>query len=165
MKIAFKLSAALLKTALTDLRRPHVFAGERVGFLICRPTRLRDGGLLIIAHAFAGVADADYVDDPPAVVTMGSDAIRKALQTAYSQRASMFHLHIHEHPGRPNFSTTDRRETTRFVPDFWNVQPALPHGAIVLSQDSAFGKCWIPGEKEPAAISEFVSVGIPMRKL
>lgn len=165
MKIRFKISHELLKAAFADLRRRHMFALERVGFFICRPAHRTKGGLLLLGQEFCPVADEDYVDNPKAGATMGPDAIRKALQTAYNREASMFHVHIHEHLGRPVFSTTDHRETARFVPDFWNVQRELPHGAIVLSKDSACGKCWIPGKDDPMEISEFVSVGVPMRRL
>ncbi|MBZ5494571.1 MAG: hypothetical protein LAO76_26905 [Acidobacteriia bacterium] len=165
MKIKFKIQRELLKSAMANLRRRHVFAAERVGFFLCRPSHLPEDGLLILAQGFHAVADEDYLNDPKAGATMGSHAIRKALEAAYNQGASMFHVHIHEHRGKPGFSSIDSRETARFVPDFWNVQPALPHGAIVLSQDSAFGKCWMPDKVDPTDISEFISVGVPMRRL
>jgi hypothetical protein len=165
MKISFKISHELLTAAFADLRRRHMFALERVGFFICRPAHFAENGLLLLAQEFCAVADEDYVDNPRAGATMGPDAIRKALQTAYNRGASMFHVHIHEHLGKPVFSTTDHRETARFMPDFWNVQRQLPHGAIVLSKNSACGKCWIPERKDPVEISNFVSVGVPMRRL
>jgi hypothetical protein len=165
MNVRFKIPGELLKAAMANLRRRHVFAAERVGFFLCRPAHLAEDGLLVLAQDFHAVADEDYLDDPRAGATMGPAAIRKALQKTYSQRASMFHIHIHEHLGKPGFSGTDSRETARFVPDFWNVQHDLPHGAIVLSQDSAYGRCWIPGKDDPVEISEFVAVGVPMRRL
>ncbi len=165
MRITLKVRGDLLIAVMANLRRRHVFAAERVGFLLCRPAHLPGSGLLLLAQAFHAVADEDYLDDPTAGATMGPDAIRKALQIAYNKGASMFHVHIHEYKGKPGFSSTDSRETTRFVPDFWHVQPDLPHGAIVLSKDSAYGRCWIPGKKRPEEISEFVSVGVPMRRL
>jgi hypothetical protein len=165
MKVSFKITRELLKAAMANLRRRHVFAAERVGFFQCRPAHLTEDGLLVVAQDFHAVADEDYLDDPKAGATMGPAAIRKALQTAYNRGASMFHVHIHEHAGRPGFSGTDSRETSRFVPDFWNVQPGLPHGAIVLSKDSACGRCWISGKEDPVEISEFVVIGVPMRRL
>jgi hypothetical protein len=165
MRIIFKIRRDLLGMVLADLRRPHAFAAERVGFLLCRPAALSDNGLLIVANGFHGVADEDYLDDPGAGATMGPAAIRKALQLSYTTSASMFHVHIHEHAGKPGFSRTDARETAHFVPDFWNVQPTLAHGAIVFSADSAFGKCWLPELPTAIEISEFVLVGVPMRRL
>lgn len=48
---------------------------------------------------------------------------------------SMVHVHLQEHRGRPGFSRTDLSENALFVPDFWNVQPNLPHGAVVFRFD------------------------------
>jgi hypothetical protein len=165
MRVLFKITERLLGEVKTQLGRPHPFASERVGFLLCRVGLLDGGDLIILSHSLHDVADEDYIDDSTVGAMMGPDAIRKALQVAYRQQASMFHVHLHLHQGRPGFSRTDERETARFVPDFWNVQPELPHGAIVFSGDSACGKCWIPGRKAPAEISRFGVVGIPSRRL
>ena len=121
--------------------------------------------MVILAHDLHEVADGDYLDDPGVGAMMGPNAIRKALQTSYNCQASVFHVHLHLHRGRPRFSGVDESETARFVPDFWNVQPELPHGAIVFSEDSACGKSWIPGLEAPVDISQFSVVGIPTRKL
>ncbi len=165
MRILFKITGRLLGEVKARLARPHAFASERVGFLLCRVGLLDGGGLIVLSHSLHDVADEDYIDDPTVGAMMGPAAIRKALQTAYQQQASMFHVHLHLHCGRPRFSRIDERETAKFVPDFWNVQPELPHGAIVFSDDSACGECWIPGRKGPAEISQFGVVGVPSRKL
>jgi hypothetical protein len=165
MRIIFKITESMLSSAVADLRRRHVFAAERVGFLLCRPARLPGNGIAVLAGGFRSVADEDYLNDPTAGATMGPDAIRKALQLSYRSGASMFHVHIHEHKGKPRFSGVDKHETGLFVPDFWHVQPELPHGAIVLSEDSAFGVCWLPNADQPTEITDFISVGVPIRRL
>jgi hypothetical protein len=164
MKIVFKITTRLLRDLKVQLTRPHAFAAERVGFLLCRVGLLDNAGLVVLAHSLHDVADEDYLDAPTVGAMMGPDAIRKALQIAYQQQASMFHVHLHLHDGRPRFSGIDEREMAKFVPDFWNVQPDLPHGAIVFSDDSACGRCWIPGDV-PADISQFRTVGIPSMKI
>ena len=93
---------------------------------------------------------------------MGADAIRKALQLAYGLKRSMFHVHAHEHEGRPWFSPTDLRENRKFMLDFWHVRPEYPHGALVLSLDSAAGLCWVQANRKPFRISDFDVVGSPM---
>jgi hypothetical protein len=162
MRVLFKISQALRHETMSALRSPHPFAAERVAFLKCRLSST-GSRLIILAHSLHHVADEDYLNDPSAGATMGPAAIRKALQVAYLEQPAMFHVHIHEHKGKPGFSSIDTRETALFVPDFWNVQPDLPHGAIVLSQDSAWGKCWYPGRRRPIDIDDFTFVGIPMR--
>lgn len=162
MKIIFKISSKLFKDIQMDLARPHDVAAERVGFVGCPVSDIKNG-LMILAENYYQVADDDYLDDQSVGAMMGPDAIRKALQTAYNHRLSMFHIHSHDHYGTPWFSRLDLRENTKFVPDFWNVQPNFPHGALVFSLDRAAGLCWIPRKKRPFRIDEIVIVGAPMK--
>jgi hypothetical protein len=67
-------------------------------------------------------------------------------------------VHMHEHKGQPGFSSTDRREQLKYVPDFFKVRRQLPHGAIVLSHDRAIGRAWL-NPKTTVNISEFNIVG------
>jgi hypothetical protein len=165
MRIRFKITRRLFTSVQTDLLRQHAFAAERVGWLSCRVGDAVDGSLLVIAHDYHPVADGDYLDDRSVGAMMGPSAIRTALQLALSRKASMFHVHLHDHDGRPRFSGVDIRETAKFVPDFWHVRPELPHGAVVLSRDAACGQCWYPGRREPQAIAELVIVGAPMVRI
>src|SRR5262249_36325693 len=141
----------------------HPFAAERVGFISCGPASLNGKGVLILARAYHPVEDSDYVDDRTVGARIGLNALRKALQFCYRTPVSMFHVHLHEHFGQPRLSKTDVRETANFVPDFWNVQPTLPHGALVFSHDSAVGHCWVPGSGMPVEIQEFNIVRCPMQ--
>jgi hypothetical protein len=161
MRTILKLTSKLHDDLFQRLREPHDFAGERVAFLKCRPA-MSATSLLLLAGGIHHVEDDDYVDDPSAGATIGRSGLRKALQASYTEAISMVHVHLHEHRGRPGFSRTDFRENALFVPDFWNVQPDLPHGALVFSLDSAVGQCWIPGSTAPVGI-EVAIVGIPMR--
>src|SRR5881396_2701883 len=115
MRVFFKITDILFRDICSDLRRPHPVAGERVGFILCR-SATRPGLLLVLAASYLAVDDADYVDLPPAVATIGSSAIRKALQAAYTDGWSIFHVHVHEHRGIPGFSGIDRREMARLIP-------------------------------------------------
>ncbi len=75
----------------------------------------------------------------------------------------MFHIHLHDHTGIPKFSKTDSREAAKFVPDFFNVQPNFPHGALILSKDSVVARCWYRLTETPAWISKITFVGSPMK--
>lgn len=86
---------------------------------------------------------------------MNSSAIRKAIQFSYKHRRAIFHVHRHEHKGMPQFSPIDLSESAKFIPNFWNVQPNLPHGIIVLSYDSMAGLCWHPSYDELVSIDQF----------
>jgi hypothetical protein len=161
MTIHFKILATLRDQIQRDLRRRHAFAAERVGFISCVPAKT-PSGLLIAAVGYHPVADADYLPDRRVGAMMGPAAIRKALQFAYNHPVSMFHVHLHDHCGSPGFSGTDFRETQAFVPDFFKVQASLPHGALVLSQDSAVARCWRMAGAAPEWISKITVVGSPL---
>lgn len=162
MRVAFKITRALLGKVLDDLHRSHSFAAERVGFLLCRVGALKPSGWVVLAHDFQPVADEDYLRDRTVGAMMGPAAIRKAMQVAFSNEVCMFHVHLHDRHGQPWFSGIDLRETLKFVPDFWHVRPQLVHGAVVLSLDSAAGLCWHPRYSRPFRFSDISIVGAPM---
>jgi hypothetical protein len=162
MNIHFKLTTVLIRAIRTDLARRHEVAAERVGFISCRVASTNEG-IVVLAEGYHPVADEDYLDDPRVGAMMGPAAIRKALQFAYGERVAMFHVHMHKHRGNPWFSGLDLKENAKFVPDFWNVRPEFPHGAIVLSSDSVAGLCWYPQAMKPIRIGNFTMVGTPMQ--
>lgn len=159
MRVLFKITSPLVESVREDLVRPHEFAAERVGFLICGVGRLQPNGLIILAHDYHPVANDDYVDDPSVGALMGSEAIRKAMQLAYNSKVAMFHVHLHDHTGCPWPSSTDRREAAKFVPDFWHVRPEMPHGTVIVSRNSLSGRCWYPNHPSPISFSEARIVG------
>ena len=153
----FRATAGLLWTVRQDLRRPHSFAPERVGFITVKAAQARDH-LVLLAHGYHSVADDDYVDDPRVGAMMGQEAIRKGLDLALLEKVGIFHVHEHGHKGRPRFSRVDLTEQANFVPDFFKVRPEMPHGAIVLSHDRATGRVWLAPDAVEE-IREFNSVG------
>jgi hypothetical protein len=166
MTVLFRARDDLFKAVRHDLHRRHPFAAERVGFLLCRAGSLTGDGLVILAGGYHSVEDDDYLDDPKVGAMMGPAAIRKGMQRAYNggaQDIGLFHVHMHEHRGVPGFSRVDLTESMKFVPDFFNAVPAMPHGAIVLSLDRAVGLCWRKRGNSPVAIDRFASVGAPLR--
>lgn len=162
MIIQFKITRKLLDEVRRDLDRRHPFAAERVGFISCKVGALPAGGVVILAHAHHPVEDDDYLDDPTVGAMMGPGAIRKAMQRAYNENVSMFHVHMHDHLGTPWFSKIDIREAKKFVPDFWNVRPEMPHGALVFSMDSVAGLCWLPQTHQVEMVSKISIVGAPL---
>jgi hypothetical protein len=164
MNIHFKLTTPLLEDIITDLRRPHPFAEERAGFIGCKTSASRNG-ILVLAHTYLRLPDNWYVNDPNFGCVFNADAMRAAMQFALANDSSMFHVHLHDYSGATWFSRPDLQESSKFVPDFWNVKPALPHGALVLTPDGAAGLCWYPGQKYPARICQITAIGFPMKFL
>ncbi len=161
MTVQVKITEQLRDRVFADLLRPHPFAAERVGFISCRPA-VAGSGVLLLASGFHAVADDDYLPDLRVGAMMGSAAIRKALQLAYGEQISMLHVHLHDHLGQPGFSRTDLRETEKFVPDFFHVRPELPHGALILSRDSAVARCWMEKARRPIWADKITIVGSPL---
>jgi hypothetical protein len=162
MNTTFKANSALFAAMRQDLRRPHPFAHERIGFLSAG-IAATDEGLLILARSYRPIADEDYLPDSSVGAMMNAAAIRKALQWAMSERVAIFNVHSHGGRGVPGFSGIDLRESAKYVPDFFKLAASRPHGAIVLSNDAAYGKIWF-NKSETSIISKFVEVGAPLRK-
>ena len=163
MKKIFRISDQLLKTIHKDLSRKHQFALERVGFISCKHAEV-SGAVIFIADHYHPIADEDYLNSREAGAMMGPTAIRKALQYAYNESVSMFHVHRHEHYGKPSFSKLDIKESAKFIPDFWKVRPEFDHGTLVLSHDSAFGLTWDKEQKAPQVFTEINVIGRPIWK-
>lgn len=164
MKVLLKIPRSLLLQFHDDLRRPHAFAHERVGFLTAGATELSDGRILMLAREYRSVDDEDYEFDPSCGARIGGHAFRKALQRAYRARSALFHVHSHGGVGNPAFSEIDLRSGGEFVPGFFEAIPSMPHGMIVLSDDRAAAHLWVNKRTAAVPISSFVFVGAPMTK-
>lgn len=158
MNLTFRITDQLLELIHTDLSRPHAFAAERVGFLTCGVGALHNG-LAIYSAAYHPVLDDDYVDDRQAAAMLGPGAFRKMLQFAYRDPTAVFHIHRHDHRGSPSPSRIDETESARFIPDFWKVCPNHPHGIIILSLDSIYGRVWHPQSREILPFTTYKVVG------
>ena len=158
MTVHCKMLRTMRDAVTLDLKRPHVYAHERVAFLGCRFGTC-DSGLIILVEDYYPVRDEDYEEDPCAGARINSAAIRFALQAALSLNAGMFHVHLHQHLGCPRPSFIDWAEWHKFVPNFWHVRPGLPHGALIFSADGVSGWCWYPVANTPIPIDRFTFVG------
>jgi hypothetical protein len=165
MRYTLKLTRRLLLTATNDLARTHAFAAERVGFLTCRFMQAGPKTVLVLGHDYHPVADDDYIEDENFGALVGTGAFRMAMQIAYTQKVGVFHIHVHAQNGTPKPSFVDFRETEKFVPDFFHVQPNMPHGAIILSRDSLSGRVWEPKTKRPVNFSVIEVIGAPLFRL
>ena len=163
MKVCFKITTALLTMIRKDLKRPHPFAYERVGFVSAGLSASGDG-VLGLAREYRSVRDDEYLRDPKVGAMMGPHAIRRALQWAIQEGVALFHVHSHGGRGIPSFSSIDLRENSKFVPDFFKVAPQCAHGAIVLSDTAANGQIWFDRLQTHHLITSFVEVGVPLRK-
>jgi hypothetical protein len=162
MNIRFKITGGLLAAVRADLRGPHAFAHERVGFVSAGLAAAHDD-LIILAREYRPVRDEDYLPDPSVGAMISAEAIRAARQWAMNERVAIFHVHTHGGRGVPGFSGVDIRENARCVPNFVSVAPHAVHGAIVLSDTAAFGQVWLDRKSPQPFITGFAEVGMPIR--
>ena len=162
MRFHFRIADGLLTNIREDLDRAHQFAWERVGFL---RVGLAAGGdeTLLLAAEYRPVPDEYYRQHPTAGVSIGSDAIREALEWADGWRGGIFHVHAHRGLGIPAFSRMDIESNARLIPSFFNIAPAGIHGAIVLSDDRLAGAVWTGKLHPPQPIYRTTVIGAPIR--
>lgn len=163
MIVTLKARAGLIDAVRHDLARPHAFAYERVGFIRAKCAWLGQR-LELLACGYSPVDDADYEHAAGVGAQIGSDAIRKALQSAYRPQQSLLHVHTHGGRGLPQFSPTDRRSAEEFVPSFFTTLPRMPHGILVLSDNAAAGLLWLAEDRGPVPIGEFRRADAPLGK-
>lgn len=157
LRVPGRVHAALL----SDLRRRHAFAGERIAF--CK-VRLGNHGyepMIALVTEFWTVPDEQYIDDPGAGARINAAAIRRAMQEILNDDVGILHVHLHELPGRPDFGRMDRAEIPRLVESFRATNPARVHGMLVLSPDSA--EAWLAFPNRPLEPARKIAiVGRPM---
>lgn len=162
MKVQLRMTRLIYNQIRADLSRPHPFASERIGFLFVRHA-LGDGDtVLVLPTIYKAIPDDQYLDDPKVGAKINSTTIRNAMQQSMDNGEGVFHIHMHEHLGRPGFSRVDRRELNLLIQSFRNIGPKLPHGALVLSQDDIDGLIWLPNKEKPVSVSKITVVGYPV---
>jgi hypothetical protein len=136
--IKFRIPEQLHKKMLLDLKRPHPFAYERVGFLFAKTVNLSPNVTLVIAIDYFPVNDKDYINDKQVGAKINSDAIRKAMQGTLEKNCGCFHVHLHNHLGKPSPSFTDAKSLPGIVKSFNNIAPEQTNGFLILSRDGFY---------------------------
>jgi hypothetical protein len=165
MKVQVRIPLALYEAARADLARPHPFAAERVGFFSTALGLSEGKHAFVLLTRYIPIPDEQYVNDPGAGARIGAAAIRTAIQRVLDEDSGQLHVHVHEHYGPPRPSLMDSRETPRLIESLAAAGPGSAHGAIILSQDGAWARIWLPGLARPLAASRISVVGAPLRFL
>ena len=140
----------LIQLGTVLLTRPHVFAHERIGFVTAAIGNNDGGPVLMLVRQYTPVSDQHYIDDRYSGARIDSTAIRTALQRVLETQEATFHVHMHEHAGRPSFGKMDNDEIPRLIASFRAVAGSKPHGMLVLSLDSASATVWMPRMQIPS---------------
>jgi hypothetical protein len=156
-----RLMRKLFNDMHADLRRPHPFAGERIGFVFGRLANATSPWPLILLTRYVPLADDRYVPDETISARFDAESVRFAMQEVVTHDEGCFVVHVHDWPGQPRFSVPDQRELPPVAKCFRNVGRQHPHGLLLLSPNSAAAKVWMPGANEPVS-PQITIVGFPM---
>lgn len=147
---------------LQDLKRPHRFAHERVGFLFIKKGTAGDDNLLLHGVEHMSVLDGNYIDDPDVGAKINSAAIRAAMERAMVEGYGIMHVHLHGKSFSSAFSRTDRREFGKLIPSFHNIGGGAIHGAAVLSGNRFTAFVLLQKNADPVAINKVTVIGYPV---
>lgn len=138
---AFDIPQKFLNSIRDDLQReiPHgVDALERVGFLFAK---INSAGVFTPSF-YMPIDDSQYLERPRDVgARYSGDAIDKAIDRVILNGEVFFTIHIHDERGEPTPSRTDLLTERALVGCFLKISN-MPHGAIILSDDSLLVRCW-----------------------
>lgn len=157
-----RVTSSFLERIRADLARSHAFAAERIGFTLCRLGSLDGGESLILPFEYQPVPDHQYLRDTTVGARINGDAIRTGMAAALAGDTCVLHTHMHEHVGRPRFSEVDLANYPALVRALQAAGPHAPHGALLLSEDSADCLLWRPGSSAPESGGQLTIVGRPM---
>ena len=160
--VCLRMSTDIRLQMLNDLRRLHDHAYERVGFLFTKTKKLRTNTVIVIATKYMPVDDADYLQDKSVGAKINSTAIRKAMQYCFSNKTGCFHVHLHDHIGKPGPSSTDKHGLPPIVDSFQNITNEEANGIIILSEDSHFIQLKISKEISFIFPQQISVIGLPM---
>lgn len=164
METEMRLPRQLYNTIRKDLAQSHPFAGERVGFAFGKLTR-SEAGPLVLLYRYMPIPDSWYVRRRGVGACIGGEAIRAVrddLRSRQGTREGAFHVHVHGHPGEPSFGRTDLESLPRLVPSFFRPGKEGAHGLLLLSDDHAVARVWLPNKERYTVATRVVISGTPL---
>jgi len=142
----------------SDLRRPHPFAFERVGYVFTKPA----GVSVLVVTGYESIPDQFYIKDSSVGARIDHRAIALAMKRADKNKEGILHSHIHNKSGLPIFSRDDRADHPNFLRSFRNASPGMTHGFLLLSADKMMARVWPPQHESPIDIFRYTIVNLPL---
>lgn len=140
-----RIPEALHSKIVADLRRPHAFAYERVGFAVVGTALSGGHAPLYCVSDYLPVADDGYTPSHDAAATINGSAIRTALQLAMDTRQCIVHVHAHEFSTLPMFSSIDEADHEGLVRSFRNLGIGQPYGFLLFGDGGFLMRIWPAG--------------------
>lgn len=160
-QIKFRIPKFVYELMQEDLRKPHPFAYERVGFLFTKTILLFDTSYLIVATDYLPIADEDYIEDMNVGAKINSNSIRTAMQGIVDRNGGCFHVHLHNHSGKPYPSFTDQESLPGIVNSFSNIASKQANGILILSRDGFYTDIKYGNETQTYKANTISVVGYP----
>lgn len=161
MKTIIKIPRDLFEQAKGDLRRSHLFAGERVGFFSTKSSKTK-GTTLVHCIAYTPADDAHYIDDETVGARINSMAITQAMSRSLVQSVGQLHVHYHGGRGLPCPSQTDLNELPPLAGSFRNANGKQSHGWVILGESDAYASLLLPGITDAVSAPSVSIVGFPI---
>lgn len=163
LNIKIRIPKSIHVEMLNDLDRTHPFAFERVAFAFATTTAIDDDNIVITFTDYKPVQDEDYIDDEYVGAKINSDAIRKAMQYCLNFGKGGFHVHLHNHKGKPTPSKTDSIGLPGIVDSLKNITGNQANGIFILSKDAFYAAVKIDGNIHFITPEVISVVGYPMQ--
>jgi molybdopterin/thiamine biosynthesis adenylyltransferase len=155
-----RIPEILLSEIKAQLRLPHPSAFERVGFCFGKSFQTINDDWIVVLNTFHPVRDMHYLPAEDVGARISGDALTEAFQHAYSNRLSLFHIHLHDFGvGMPGFSTTDIKSGYEILDSFKDYVVNQVHGIIVLNGEMANCIVLPPRGIFPQKANQFSIVG------
>ncbi len=159
-KIYIRIPQQLLDSILLDLRRPHKYTYERVGFCYGHSVITSLNEWVVILNEYKPVKDENYIKTSLVGARINSAAITEGFQFAYSNSMSLFHIHLHDFEGgRPEFSYDDLSSGSEIIESMSSFVNTQIHGLIVLNKNSCNAMALISGDSELQKAEQITVVG------
>lgn len=159
--VNFRIPKKLKEIIFTDLSRSHNHAYERVGFVLTK-THWIGNRAIILAYDYKAVVDEDYIRDDNVGARINSKAIKNALEIAYFENCGIFHVHSHNHFGKPTESQSDVEGIRPMMKSISIINKKQLFGYVILSQNSALCNVKSLDDKSFLEASLYSEVGYPM---
>jgi hypothetical protein len=162
MKIKIRIPQDIFIEMMGDLKRPHSFAYERVGFIFSKMESISRNSCVFLVCSYKKVRDDWYIPDEEVGARINAASIHDVCQHILDTSYSCFHVHLHEFPGQARFSYTDIKDQTRLIHGFTNLNPNIPHGQLLFTPNHAKARI-LMRNKRIELVDDIVVVGLPMR--
>lgn len=147
---------------LADLKKPHPFAAERVGFFSTSLITAGEKFKIVLVTGYHSIPDDDYIDDPAVGAKINTKAILTAMQRIISTGKGCLHVHLHEHNGTPSPSSTDLASLPGLARSFLNANSETACGYLILSNNDFFCEMYTLNGQS-VKIGQLTIVGYPLK--